>query len=218
MDNLPSKKCIFCGEGQTTKEDVWPTWLTPYVPRDIPSYFNSISLISPEAELTTMRKKMPGDPRNRRAKCVCAKCNNEWMSGLQERAKPVVLKLAIGRETTLTPHDQELLTSWATMSTITSEYFSPATVAISQRDREKFWKTEQALKNFKIWIGHYQRGDWKPHYLHYAWGKESPLRSGAAKPTSQRTTLVFGHLFLPCGVLPEPKDHQPTCLPGTTRQ
>jgi hypothetical protein len=117
MDNLPSKKCIFCGRGQTTKEDVWPTWLTRYVPRDIPSYFNSVSLISPEAELTTTRKKMPGDPRSRRAKCVCAKCNNEWMSGLQERAKPVVLKLATGRETTLTPHDQELLTSWARSAT-----------------------------------------------------------------------------------------------------
>src|ERR1043166_1487280 len=101
MKRLP-KKCIFCGQAPTTKEDVWPTWLKSYLPRDLPHYFASISIINPFGEITSTRKKWQGDPRSRRAKCVCARCNNGWMSRLQERAKPLVLALVRGDQTTLT--------------------------------------------------------------------------------------------------------------------
>lgn len=181
----PLKKCIFCGQGPTTKEDVWPTWLTRYLPRDLPSYFEAANTINPSGKVSTVRKKWQGDPRSRRAKCVCATCNNEWMSRLQERAKPIVLSLVRGTETTLSVHDQDLLSAWATMSTITSEYFQPSIVAISARDRRRFWKTQRGLKNWKIWIGNFHRVDWKPYRAHNAW-----------PPNAQTTTLVFGQLYL----------------------
>src|SRR5258707_10319182 len=64
---------------------VWPTWLTRYLPRDLPSYFEAANTINPSGKVSTVRKKWQGDPRSRRAKCVCATCNNEWMSRLQKR-------------------------------------------------------------------------------------------------------------------------------------
>jgi len=82
-------------------------------------------------------------------------------------------------------HDQDLLSAWATMSTITSEYFQPSSVAISARDRRRFWKTQRGLKNWKIWIGNFHRVDWKPYRAHNAW-----------PPNAQTTTLVFGQLYL----------------------
>jgi hypothetical protein len=192
------KKCIFCGGRPLTKEDVWPTWLTQYVPRDLPSYSDSVNTISASGEITTVRKKRSGDPRSRRAKCVCATCNSGWMSRLQERAKPIVLALVRGTETTLSVRDQDLLSAWATMSTITSEYFNPSQVAISARHRRRFWKTQRALKNWKIWIGNYRRGEWKPYRAHNAWTyvKSSRPRRKPPPPNTQTTTLVFGQLYL----------------------
>lgn len=182
--NQAPKKCIFCGRGPNTKEDVWPTWLARYVPRNLPSYFHAANTINPSGEITANRKKWGGDPRSRRAKCVCATCNNGWMSRLQERAKPIVLALVRGAETTLSVHDQDLLSAWATMSTITSEYLQLSHIAISARDRRQFWKTKRGLKNWKIWIGNFHRVDWKGYRKHNTWAD------------AQTTTLVFGQLYL----------------------
>ena len=92
----PPKKCIFCGKGPTTKEDVWPTWLSKYIPRSLQKYTAAISIINESGEIVSTRKQIDGDPRSRRAKCVCAKCNNGWMSDLQNKRKSTVLALAKG--------------------------------------------------------------------------------------------------------------------------
>jgi hypothetical protein len=195
------KNCIFCGRSPTTKEDVWPTWLTQYVPRDLKSYHGALAEIDPSGEITKTQKKWDGDPRSRRSQCVCRECNNEWMSRIQERAKPVVLKLAQAQSATLSIHDQKVLATWATMSAMTSEYIQPSTVAISQLDRERFYKTKGPLKLWKIWIGNYSRENWRPHRIHHAWPVRTRVRDesklGAnAPPNTQTTTLIFGNLFL----------------------
>lgn len=195
------KNCIFCGRSPTTKEDVWPTWLAQYVPRDLKSYHGALAEIDASGEVTKTQKKWGGDPRSRRSQCVCRECNNEWMSRLQEQAKPIVLKLAQAQVATLSVHDQKVLAAWATMSTMTSEYIQPSTVAVSPLDRQRFYKTKSPLKLWKIWIGNYHRGNWKPHRIHHAWPTRTRVREESkltanAPPNTQTTTLIFGGLYL----------------------
>jgi hypothetical protein len=180
---------------------VWPTWLTQYVPRALKSYHDTIAEINPEGEITKSRKKWDGDPRSRRAQCVCGKCNNGWMSRLQEQTKPPLLKLVQAQETRLTIHDQRLLATWATMTTMTSEYIQPSTAAISARDRNRFYKEHSPLKLSRIWIGNFHRGDWKPYRVHHAWPARTRVRnksalSGNIPPNTQTTTITFGALYL----------------------
>jgi hypothetical protein len=196
-----TKTCIFCGRGPTSREDVWPTWLTRYIPRSLTSYHNAVAEISPEGEIRKIQKKRGGDPRSRRPRCVCQKCNNEWMSQLQEHTKPLVLKLAIGNATQLTFVDQKQLVVWAIMTTMTSEYMFPDTVAISNRDRQRFYKERTPPKLWKIWIGNFERDDWKPHRIHHAWPVRSRERTESTftsntPSNTQTTTLTFGKLYL----------------------
>jgi hypothetical protein len=196
-----AKNCIFCDASPTTKEDVWPTWLTQHIPRSLNSYHGAIAEINPDGEIVKSQKKWDGDPRSRRARCVCRKCNNEWMGRLQEKAKPLLLKLVKGEEIRLTVYDQRLLATWATMTTMTSEYIQPLTVAVSARDRERFYKNRNPLKLWRIWIGNFHRGDWKPYRVHHAWPVKTRVRSNSefsanAPPNTQTTTIVFGALYL----------------------
>jgi hypothetical protein len=65
-----TKNCIFCETSPTTKEDVWPTWLTQYIPRTLKSYHGAIAEISPDGKIAKSQKKWDGDPRSRRASCL----------------------------------------------------------------------------------------------------------------------------------------------------
>jgi hypothetical protein len=194
----PADGCIFCGKRPVTKEDVWPTWLTQYLPRTLLNYFDSVALIRPGGTIDTTRRKWDGDPRSRRAKCVCAGCNSGWMSRLQEDTKPIVLRLVKGDSFDLSVSDQRLLAAWATMGTMTSEFFRPSTVAISKHDHLQFWKTGRPIKGWKIWIGDFERGDWPPYRVHNAWSYSSD--NSILRPDTpadmQITTLVFGRLYL----------------------
>jgi hypothetical protein len=166
----------------------------------MPRYTAAISVINEAGQIVSTRKQIDGDPQSGRAKCVCAKCNNGWMSDLQSRAKPIVLALAQGQSVTLSSADQKLLCAWIAMGTINSEYFNPARVAISDADRGHFWRTNTAPAHWKIWIGDFRRADWPPYRVHHAWvvlddtSMTSPLPT-SAPPNTQTTTLVFGRLY-----------------------
>jgi hypothetical protein len=92
------RECIFCGAtSDITREHIWADWLKEYIAKDIDGYqAATITINQPSVASTVREKKISGDPRSRKAKCVCGSCNNGWMSQLQERAKPLVLSLIEG--------------------------------------------------------------------------------------------------------------------------
>ncbi len=202
----PRKVCIFCGKNRDdgaqhnlTKEDVWPTWLSKYVPRDLKSHTSGIGLVH-RGHVEKTSAKVDGDPRSRRVKLICASCNNGWMSRLQENAKPLVLALVQGKSTILSQKDQYTLATWCAMSVMTSDFFIPDRHAIPQIERDLL-RTSTQIPNdtWKIWIGRFIRKDWVPH-----WTKNSmPIVDGDVDenaplppPNTQSTTLVFGELYV----------------------
>jgi hypothetical protein len=200
----PKRNCIFYrpGCGRVTKEDVWPTWLTQYVPRDLKDYSMMIEQVHPSHSDTT-RQKIDGDPRSRRVKFVCGSCNNGWMSELQNRAKPYVLPLVQGSPLVLRREAQETLATWCAMSVMTSDFFYPQRPAIPQSDRDylrSHWKPPPAT--WKIWIGRYVRKNWQAHWVKNAMPLEYDGRvpalsaDGLPMPNTQATTIVFGQLYV----------------------
>ena len=74
------KGCIFCGGAALTREHVWPAWFlkehakTPVVMERT----GSRTVTLPMATLQLVLRR------------VCASCNNEWMSRLENAAKPLL--------------------------------------------------------------------------------------------------------------------------------
>ncbi len=111
-----------------------------------------------------------------------------------------MLALAKGKTLTLSSAEQALLSAWIAMGTITSEFFNPSRVAISDADRDHLWKTRTTPKHWKIWIGDFHRKEWPPYRVHHAWivwddPSESSPPPSTTPPNTQTTTLVFGRFY-----------------------
>lgn len=150
------RRCIFCGNTPVTREHMWADWLRDYIPREMQYHTARFARLGLEAEQVSY-KKQTGDPHSRRIPCVCAKCNNEWMSGLQEDAKPFLVPMLQNKPVALHKLTKTMLATWVTMTTMVAEYENQAMVAIPQSDRTKFFETQHPLPHWRIWIGSHRR-------------------------------------------------------------
>ena len=109
----PSEKiCVFCGatgSGVVTREHVLPDWLNKHVviPSDVglESWRTSGQLIE--------NRERRGKLFARNPWIACKRCNNGWMSRLEERAIPLLKPMLDGRAVTLGFWDQATLAAWA---------------------------------------------------------------------------------------------------------
>lgn len=78
----------------------------------------------------------PGDFLDQSLRCVCAECNNGWMSELQEEARPIIEPLILGGPAGLPDQRSRfILSRWVAMLCAVSEFTDIATVCLSQLDR-----------------------------------------------------------------------------------
>ena len=82
--------CIFCPRTNLSREHVWADWLKQYIPKNA-SYHSSLSATAHPTYTEFKRRKISGDIQSRKLRIVGELCNNEWMSQLQDRAKPYML-------------------------------------------------------------------------------------------------------------------------------
>jgi hypothetical protein len=207
----PKRACIFyrpdC-DSKLTKEDVWPTWMKRYVPRNQTSYSSGFTQVFPTHKTET-RKKVGGDPRSRRVKFVCQKCNNGWMSRFQEQTKPILLPLITGQKIVLSQKAQQIIAGWCAMSVMTADFFYPQRQVIPQSERD--WLRAHGTPppdTWKIWITRYQRDKWPNYFARnllpvtgfpLASGEEYVpefAADGTPRPNTQTTTFVVGELYV----------------------
>lgn len=197
----PSNECIFCGGRPLSKEHVWDNWMKQYIPRDLPTT-ETYSAIVHQTHKESKAYSQPGDPHSRRLRVVCEPCNSGWMSRLQERAKPLLIPLIKGDSTTLDLETQHVVSAWAALAITVAEYHETDKVTITPDDRTHLMETNEAPSNWKIWIGHYQRGDWSGHWIHNVlpvYPKENVPDfppDGIPPPNTQTTTFVAGQLYI----------------------
>src|SRR5256884_280586 len=66
--------------------------------------------------------KKAGDPQSGRIRCVCAPCNNGWMSVRQSETKPILIPLLRGESFSLHRRAQTTLAAWIAMFTMVAEF------------------------------------------------------------------------------------------------
>jgi hypothetical protein len=93
--------CIFCGGLPLTREHIWADWFRAHLPRTLPFYHSGRIVLNEDNTRTRNSKKMSGDPRSKKLRIVCNKCNNGWMSDLQNATKPILTPLLHHQQITL---------------------------------------------------------------------------------------------------------------------
>ncbi len=195
--------CIFCkAEAKLTKEHIWPDWLKNYIPKDMPDYLSAKTIESYEVPPEQSVKRIGGDPHSRRVKCVCAGCNNGWMSELQQAAKPIVVPIIEGMTVTLNKKEQKILAAWSAMSVMCSEQGDPPNIAIAQDLRDILFNHHvPPTRRWRTWAALHDRGELKTNWArtHFLLAQnEEETERFKKEPfyNSQSSTYMVGPLLL----------------------
>jgi hypothetical protein len=164
------------------------------------SFSSLTSTVYPERS-DFVRRMRVGDFHNRKLRIVCAQCNNRWMSMLQTKVKPLLLPLIQGEVSILDVKAQELLAAWIAMTVMVAEYFEER-VSTTYGDRIYLRRAKKPSDRWKIFVGHFVRGGWKPHLIHHTFLITSPThhlkrnQSGTHMPNTQTTAFTVGQLYI----------------------
>lgn len=192
--------CIFCKSPGLTCEHIFPDWLEEYIPREIENT-ESLTTVFHADHIETKRQSRPGDPHSRRLRVVCGGCNSGWMSILQKSTKPILVPLILGEASEINAEAQKKLATWATMATMVADYLDRDRSAIPEEQRTTFKENQAPLREWKIWVGHHEREEWRGHLVRsifpIATEKHVPevMANGLHQPNTQTTAFTVGKLY-----------------------
>jgi hypothetical protein len=182
-------------------EHIWGRWLRQYVRSNVNKHRILAETIgAPGTPNKAQIRHRPGDPLQSNIKIVCKGCNSTWMSDIQNKAKQVLIPLIQGRRTTLGPAAQKAIATWCAMATMTGEYLTmdSAAVSISQTERDWLRDHHSPPDNWRIWIGYYptKQGVWHHFVVPILSGKDvaNAPDNRLAPPNTQSTTFIVGNL------------------------
>ena len=118
--------------------------------------------------VTSLTKKQ-GQAGSRRVKVVCQKCNNEWLSGLEKRTKPLLLMLIHGMPFTLGRDAQITLATWVAKTVMAAEFVDPTKVAVPPEDRASLMRNLiPPERGWWIWMAGSQGVEWLTGIHHFS--------------------------------------------------
>jgi hypothetical protein len=212
QSKMAQGRCVFCGGSRLTHEHVYADWTRRYIRKNVPKHGLLSTIINTPGvnpETLSNLKPVSGDPRSRRVRCVCQRCNNGWMKRIQDDVQSTAIPLITGKKTTLTRSTQKLVAMWIAMAVIVSEFSNRSsqefsaekTAGVPETDRRWLYNFQTIPPNWKIWIGHYPSGHddafWHHESLVFL-DEDAPnvASSDGHRPNTQATTYTVGKLYV----------------------
>jgi hypothetical protein len=105
--NAPSRRraCVFCGAEGVSKEHLWSDWI-----RGMLTDPSEATAHTRNSARTAQEWKAP--PFTAVVRCVCARCNQGWMSDIETEVKPHLQPMIQGRQRILGTKAQTALAKW----------------------------------------------------------------------------------------------------------
>jgi hypothetical protein len=174
--------CIFCGNPAETKEDAWPSWLMKKFPTKVNGIMEGQI---EEGNLLHYKKIRP----QLKVKFVCKKCNNGWMSQLEDKVKLILEPIFNKKPILISTEEQSILSTWALKTTMVLETIHHTRRFYLPSERAYLMNKHQPPENTYIWIA-------ACVYFNGCYSSASLLR-GEIKETSKpisgySSTIAFG--------------------------
>lgn len=202
------RRCIFCRNAGSSQEHVFPDWLRHLFPRTAADSHMRRTTTWGKAKSGILyampdTKLHQGHSGSRKLKVVCTACNTGWMSRMETRTRPILMRLIQGISHRLSTFDQAILASWVAKTIMVAEFAYPNAIAISDEERLRMYASTEILDHWTIWIADYKGVSWRNlamahHICALAPGLSSePLNPEmVAPPDTQFTSIGMGHLFI----------------------
>jgi hypothetical protein len=104
-------------------------------------------------------KNHHGHSGSKRLKVVCRTCNNGWMSRMENRTRPILMRLIQGIPHRLSSFDQAILAAWTAKTIMVAEFGYPHAIAIPDVERLRMYAATEVQENWAIWIADYKGTD-----------------------------------------------------------
>jgi hypothetical protein len=193
-------ECIFCGEDRrASAEHVIPTWAGPVL-LQLPT-----TGVNPRGKRMTHRftpsegddiapREWSTDGPSLTVKAVCIECNNHWLSRLETKASPIVGRLLLGHQTTLTSEEQRVVATWGYKAVLLFQLVRPKTARPIPAARfRELYALERPPADVRVWLGS-PRGN---NAMHEA-STEINLAAEQFAVPGFFTALALGRLLILC--------------------
>lgn len=143
--------CGFCGRQATlTREDLIPKWMGELKPDTVK--------VKAERQHRNIRQWTTVKDRvELTARAFCARCNNGWMSELENEAKPCLLPMLLGHEVRLSLQAQAIIAVWIMKTAMAHEFAgaSSRTFYFSGEERRIFASLQTPPAGVAIFLAGY---------------------------------------------------------------
>ena len=146
------------------------------------------------------RSERPGPVQTKKIRAVCSRCNNSWMSALEEEAKPILLRALTSQGLIVGPSEAERLSKWAVLKAIVGEHASGDHLTPAD-DRSNFRSMQAIPSYFRVFANMHASTTQAAYVRHSATfsltlnGPKPSLPKGVNRNV-QLTTLLVGPLCL----------------------
>ena len=205
--HLDTAACIFCGSTKISREHVFPRWTHRFMaPRSHNAATVRINVEHKNRTDVVDDITLPGSLRDWQIKCVCANypgsCNNDWMSGIEKRAKQIMKPMFCGEQVRLSEADQKVIATWAILKVMVVHHRF-----VHHTQRKQMRAKKEPPRRWSVWIAAYggktTDGHWlvRPLGLDPSGSRRRPHRRGAV-PNSHATTQIIKNLLIHVVKLP----------------
>ena len=144
----PPRTCLFCGApGPLSREHIYGDWL-----RKLGYTGEGVREIVPGDGSQPVIQR--GGPFSKKLRIVCYPCNNEWMSGMETAAEPLLTAMfnAKGTSVTLDEGAQLALARWAFKTAVVAAQVD-WTAPFPLGHRREFYETDRPPQHVQARIG-----------------------------------------------------------------
>jgi hypothetical protein len=175
--------CIFCASPADSGEDIFPSWIRKRIPQPtgpMPVIHNVDGTdidVWNAYQLTFLKLK-----------AVCARCNNTWMSRIENKVARILLNMIVGTSITLSPEEQVDLATWASLKSIVFEPVAQYAEVSTASDRSILKLESRPPGHASVYLARYVPGDLFSVARRFVYGERRAGQVGHAS----LTTLVLG--------------------------
>ncbi|MBP2566974.1 hypothetical protein [Agrobacterium tumefaciens] len=185
--------CMYCGNTNLSKEHIFPRWLQQYIPPPAYRGGHSTSIVRSEGhvEIRFEKENRLGDILNKTVRSVCVTCNNEWMSALQNDAKPLIVDLIQRFHLPNSETERRIIAAWVVMTALSWEQLDKATSTSNIKERSVLKQKIEPPENWFVFIGEFH-GDMRSKRIRRRAGLGHRENFPDIVSSHQTTTFAFG--------------------------
>jgi len=149
-----ARPCLFCKRPGRSNEHIWPIWAHALIGSDARGF--SIAKATHDIRTKEIRvDKTVYRPQSRATdyvvRAVCKKCNNTWMSAIEEQAKPLLTPMILGNSVCYGGAELDALINWVVLKMFLIEQLDTAAFRHSDEQAHRFFLNRTVPDELQIY-------------------------------------------------------------------